>query len=403
VLLLCQHFYPEMISTGKLMTELAGALTHRGWRIEVVCAQPSLVLAGENLRVPSDLTYEGIHVKRVGALGSHRTLLSRAMFAATYSAASLARGLRGSRGARGVVLTTNPPFLGLVAWLLRKIRALPYVLIVHDVYPEIAVRLGVVRSGSFAERLWERMSRLMLNEAASVVVIGRDMQKLILAKMRPDRQARVQCIPNWSDELCVSPVPVERNRFARENGLGGRFVVQYSGRMGRTHNLEPLLEAAELLKDEPMVFQFVGDGAKREELYLNAQSRRLSNVVFLPYQPNERLGELLSAADISVVCLESQFTGLSVPSKTYGVMAAGRPILAFVDPESEIGRTILENDCGMVLPDPTGRAVADALLTLLHDRVRLAQMASRSRAAFLRDYTLDRASERYDACLSSAF
>jgi glycosyltransferase involved in cell wall biosynthesis len=300
------------------------------------------------------------------------------------------------------VLTTNPPFLGLGAWALSRLGVLPYVLIVYDVYPEIASRLGVLKEGSLIERLWQRATRLVLNEAAAVVVIGRDMERIVAAKVRSGQRERMRLIPNWSDADAVAPVPRERNTFVAEHQLSDRFVVQYAGRMGRTHNLEPLVEAAALLRDRPIVFQLIGDGTKRAALLAWCRQRGLTNVAFLPYQPMERLAEVLSAADLSVVCLDRHFTGLSVPSKTYGVMAAGRALLGFLEPESEIGRTIIERDCGVVLSDPTADAVARVLTELMADRPRLARLGANGRTAYLQDFTLSRAAQRYDACLAAA-
>lgn len=402
IILICQHFYPEMISTGIHMTELAVALTRRGWCVSAVCAQPSLLLSEANLTVARAMTHEGIMINRVGTIGSHSGLASRALLAFSFVVTSMARALSLWHGARGILLTTNPPLLGLGAWTLSRLGILPYVLIVYDVYPEIASRLGVLKEGSLIERLWQRATRMVLNEAAAVVVIGRDMERIIAAKVRPGRRGRLRLIPNWSDADAVAPVPRERNAFISEHQLGDRFVVQYAGRMGRTHNLEPLVEAAALLRDRRIVFQFIGDGTKRAALLAWCRERGLTNVSFLPYQPMERLAEVLSAADLSVVCLESHFTGLSVPSKTYGVMATGRAILAFLDPDSEIGRTIIEEDCGVVLPRPTADAVAKLLINLMADRPKLARMGANGRAAYLREFTLSRAAERYDACLAEA-
>ncbi|HEX9486018.1 MAG TPA: glycosyltransferase family 4 protein [Gemmatimonadales bacterium] len=402
IILMCQHFYPEMISTGMHMTELAVALTRRGWLVSTVCAQPSLLLSEANLAVPRAMTYEGITITRVRTIGSHGGLAGRALFGLSFLLTSVARALRLRHGTRGIVLTTNPPFLGLGAWALSRLGVLPYVLIVYDVYPEIASRLGLLKEGSLMERLWQRATRMVLNEAAAVVVIGRDMERIIAAKVRPAQRGRLRLIPNWSDADAVAPVPRERNAFVTEHQLGDRFVVQYAGRMGRTHNLEPLVEAAALLRDRPIVFQLIGDGTKRAALLAWCRQRGLTNVSFLPYQPIERLGEMLSAADLSVVCLERHFTGLSVPSKTYGVMAAGRAILGFLEPDSEIGRTIIERDCGVVLPNPTADAVARLVTELMADRPKLVRMGANGRAAYLHDFTLSQAAERYDACLTDA-
>jgi glycosyltransferase involved in cell wall biosynthesis len=404
LVLLCQHFYPEMISTGIHMTELARTLARKGWEITVVSAQPRLALGEESVRVEREMVYENVRVLRVPAWGSHASWMpGRLAFALTYLASSCVALFRLRKRAQGVLVTTNPPFIGLVGWIYRRLAGLPYVLIVHDVYPDVAVRLGVLRPRSLLARVWLRVTRLILDGAALNIVIGRDMARIIGARVRRGRDARIRLIPNWSDASTVSPVAREENRFVREHGLDGRFVVQYSGRMGRTHNLEPLLEAAELLRGEPVVFQLIGDGAKRRRLEERCRERGLENMKFLPYQPLERLDEVLSASDLSIVCLESHFTGLSVPSKTYGVMAAGKPILGFLDPKSEIGLTLAEHRCGIVLRDPSGEEVAACVRDLMRDPARREEMGRNARRAFLEEFTLDHAAERYDLCLAEAF
>jgi glycosyltransferase involved in cell wall biosynthesis len=405
IALLCQHFYPEMISTGLHMTELALGLNRLGWRIHVYSAQPSLILDAANPEVPGSMEYEGIRISRVRTLGQYGTNpVSRALFGVSYTLASTMRVIASRSSISGLLITTNPPFLALVGVIGKLLLGLPYVLIVYDVYPDIAVRLGVLRPNSAAAWLWERATRLMLRHAASIVVIGRDMDDRIRAKLDPRQHAKTRLVFNWSDESTVAPVPRESNAFRAEQQITEhQFVVQYSGRMALTHNLEPLIEAAERLRDKPVVFQFIGDGAKKSALQQLVSDRALTNVRFLPYQPLQRLRETLSAADLSVVCLEAAYTGLSVPSKTYGIMASGTPILGFVDPASEIGRTILENDCGAVLADPTGANIAGLIEKLLAQPEELKRWASNGYAAFKAHYTLSRAASLYDEILSEAF
>jgi glycosyltransferase involved in cell wall biosynthesis len=281
--------------------------------------------------------------------------------------------------------------------------AKPYILIVYDVYPDIVVKLGVLRANSPLVWSWERIARLILRGAEAIVVIGRDMAKKVGEKLHPAYHGRLHLIPNWSDERTVYPVPSASNTFRREQRLEGKFIVQYAGRMARTHNLEPLLDAAEILAGREVLFQFIGDGANKKRLMNIARERNLNNVQFLPYQPLARLAEVLSAADLSVVSLESMFTGLSVPSKAYGVMASGRPILALLDKESEIGQTIIENNCGVVLPDPDGRQVAEVIRGLIDDPERLRGMGDNGRKAFLEKYSLRTSAQKYSALMERCF
>lgn len=388
-----------MLSTGLHMTELATALTRLGWKITVYCAQPSFTREASAERVAAEMTYEGVRIRRVRALGAHRgRMLSRALFGVTFMLSCCWAVLR-DRHYDLVLFTTNPPFLGLAGRLARLLRRKPYVLIVYDVYPDIVRAVGMIGPRSATGWVWERVTRLIMRGAARNVVIGRDMAEIVAKKLSAKDRARMVLIPNWSDERRVAPVDRSANAFRLEHGVGDSAVVQYSGNMGRTHNLECLIEAAEMLRDRDVVFQFIGDGAKKARLAALANEKGLTNVQFLPYQQLERLRETLSAADVAVVCLEQRFTGLSVPSKTYGIMASGTPILAFLEPASEIGRTIAECDCGVLLPDPTAEQVVSSLAELIDHPERRSEMAENGRRAFERDYTLTIAAGRYSAML----
>jgi glycosyltransferase involved in cell wall biosynthesis len=397
--LVCQHFYPEMVSTGMHMTELARRLRKHGWEITVYCAQPAL--EEEEEEVPVEMRHQGIRIKRMPTVGDQReSTVSRLFLALTYLLSTTQALIRDRNEYDGLLVTTNPPFIGLAGWFASTVLGKPYIQLVYDVYPDIAEQLGVINEGGLVSRLWEQMTSLILNEASSTIVIGRDMADLIQKKLRRKKYGSMHLIPNWSDETVVEPVPRSENPFRHEHDVGDRILVQYAGRHGKTHNLEPLIEAAAQLTDRPVLFQFIGGGDKKEKLQLMAQERNLENVMFLPYQPMEKLDTVLAAADVAVVCLESRFTGMSVPSKTYGIMASGTPLLGFLDEESEIGRTIQENDCGYVLEDPSGNEVAQSLETLLNEPDLLKDMGIRGREAFEENFTLSAAAKRYDAVLS---
>lgn len=380
------------------MTELARRLQERGWEITVYCTKPAYGDddAGD---VPADMTHQGIRIKRMPTIGDQReSLSSRLLLAVTYLVTTIQALVRDRGRYDGMLVTTNPPFIGLAGWVLSKLFGKPYIHLVYDVYPDIAVELGVVERDSMVSHFWERMTRLILDEAAGTVVIGRDMGEIIREKLDRRNWGSIHLIHNWSDERNVKPIPRDENPFREEHQVGERLLVQYAGRHGRTHNLEPLVGAAKQLQDEPVLFQFVGEGNKKEKLQDLAQG--LENVMFLPYQPIEELDAVLAAADLAVVCLESRFTGMSVPSKAYGIMASGTPILGFVAEASEIGQTVQETGCGKVLEEPTGRSVAETVRALLKNRGRLNEMGQNGRNAFVRRFTLATAAERYDSVLS---
>lgn len=402
LLLLCQHFFPEMISTGQLLTELGVALRRRGWSIDVIAAQPMLGIEARNERVPPFMTHEGINIFRVPSMGSHRgRLMGRALFSVTYPLRALMKVVNWRHRYDGILVLTNPPTLGVAAAIARGLLRVPYVLLVHDVYPDVAVRLGVLRESSVVARLWDALSRWVLRRAAGVIVLGRDMEDTVRDKMPKDDKRHLYVIPHWAAFGTAVPIAKCDNAFRRRTNPANRFLVQYSGRHGRTHNLEPLIEAARILQDEAVLFQFIGDGAKKSALRERADDLR--NVQFLPYQPYDDLQTVLSAADLGVVCLESGFKGLSVPSKTYGIMAAGVAVLALVDRASEIGLVVDENECGLVVPGATADGLAHSIMDLIRDPARCLRMGQSGRSAFERQYTLVQAATQYDAALRTSF
>lgn len=396
--LLCQHFYPEMVSTGMHMTELAERLTELGWQITVYCARPSW--GTETDLAEQTIQYNGIEITRVNTHGDQKkSLPSRALFALSFLWSVTLLLWQQRKQFPAIVVTTNPPFLGLVGWLFATLFRVPYLLIVYDIYPEIAVNLGVLSARSPITWVWRQVTHLIFRKAAVLVVIGRDMERIVQQKLPPHLRHRITRIPNWSDEKRVRPVPKSENSFRQQQGIQNTFLVQYAGRMGRTHNLEPIIEAARQLSTEKILFQFVGDGAKKQALQQLAAQYNLTNIQFLAYQPMEGLSEMLAAADLALVCLDEAFTGLSVPSKSYGIMASGTPILGFVQPDSEIGQMITEEACGLVLPNPTAEQISQTLRNLIHNTGTLDAMSAAGHRAFLQKYTLSHAALAYDAVL----
>jgi glycosyltransferase involved in cell wall biosynthesis len=240
-----------------------------------------------------------------------------------------------------------------------------------------------------------------LDGAAVVIVIGADMHRVIESKLS-NPSIPLETIRNWFDERRVRPRRDAANEFAERSGVQGKIVVQYSGNMGRTHNLEPVIAAAIELRNEPaVVFQFVGDGTGRPALAQMAQEANLRNVQFLPFEPIESLSKMLSTAHLAIVALSSEFTGLSVPSKAYGAMANGVPILGLLESKSEIGELIQRSGCGVVVHPATGSAIARVVRQLLSDPARFRRMGNAGQRAFLSSYTLTRAVCEYDRVLRS--
>ena len=329
---------------------------------------------------------EIVRVKNFGK--EHGSILSRFLYAASFFVKSFFYTVKEVPTTDLIIVTTNPPFLGLIPVFVLKFSKIKYVTIIYDIYPDIAVKLGVFKDRSPIVRFWSFITRLIFNSSDKLVVIGEDMRSIIKEKVTD--LSRIELIHNWSDSRCVFPVTRENNLFIREHKLESKKVLLYSGNMGRTHNVEPFLEAADRLQSrEDILFIFIGSGQKRSVIEKTIQEKGLTNIKLLGYQPYELLNHVLSCPDLSLVCLEDDFTGYSVPSKTYGILAAGRPVLGILREDSEIAQTVKKFDCGVVFSSKVdGQVLADGIERLVKDRQQIERMGQNGFKAFKENFDL---------------
>jgi colanic acid biosynthesis glycosyl transferase WcaI len=390
VLLLNQFFHPDLSATAQLATDLAEDLVREGFEVTALAAQGSY-LGGE--RLPSSEVNRGVRIARVRCTSLGKGTIARRLvdYGSFYSVAAL-RLLVGRRFDVVVAMST-PPLVATLGALVRKTRRTRFVYWLQDVYPELAIELGVVRAGSPAAAVLERLSSWTLRSADAAVVLGDAMGDRVRAKGVD--ASRIHVVPNWADEVAIRPVPAEANEFRRSHGLADKRVVLYSGNMGRAHDLATILGAARALRDQPdLRFVFVGDGAKRAEV--EAAARELPSIRLLPYQPRERLSESLSSGDIHVVTQEPCTVGLIEPSKLYGVMAVGRPVLYIGPPGTEAARTVEREGIGAIVACGDATSAVAGIERLLADRESL---GTRARAAFEARYRRKLRTSRFAAIL----
>jgi glycosyltransferase involved in cell wall biosynthesis len=274
-----------------------------------------------------------------------------------------------------LVVETDPPVLGALGAVLKWWHGRPMVFYLQDLFPEVGLALGRFRPGPLTSFLrWT--TQFGLDRADRVIVLGEDMRRRVLDRGVPP--AKIDVVPNWADTAAVRPVEPSP-ALRREWSLNGEFVVMYSGNLGLSQNLEHVLEAARRLQDEPIAFVFIGEGAAKGGLMATAKDYGLDNMRFLPYQPKERLAESLGAADLHLIPLRCGLAGYMVPSKLYGILAAGRPYLASVDADSEVALVTREHGTGVVVDPDNPHALIDALRWCLAHQDELAAMGRRGR------------------------
>lgn len=267
---------------------------------------------------------------------------------------------------------TQPPLFALWGLGLKILRGQRYMCLIMDMYPDVAVQDGLLQRSGWLVHLLSALNRFTWNHAEAVVVIGRCMRERMLCAGIP--ADKVHFIPNWANEEIIFPISPEQNTLKAQLGLQDSFVILYSGNMGVSHEFQTLLAAAEQLVHEKAIrFVLIGDGSRRREIEELARVKNLDNILFLPFQPLEFLAESLSMGDVHLVTLRTGFEGLVVPSKAYGALAVGRPIIYIGEPEGEIARTVIEEHIGFVIACGDSETLTNVILNYLgNDTIRSA-------------------------------
>jgi len=287
-----------------------------------------------------------------------------------------------------VLAVTNPPVLPHLVWLAHKLRRNAYGLLVWDVYPDHMVNMGLLRETGLFARLWARMNARAMLDARVVITLSEGMREALRRHLGQQASSvRIEVIPNWADTDQLWPVPKAQNPFAVEHDQVGRITVLYSGNMGTTHDLDTIVEAASNLQGEHQIsFLLIGDGLGREQIEPAAAG--LANVRLLPRQPWEVLPYSLATGDIAIVAQMPGSEHLSMPSKTYALMAAGCALLACTHSESDLARLVRTWDLGAVCPQGDARAMANAISLLAGDHDILVGARTRAREMAVERYSL---------------
>ncbi len=359
------HFAPDVAPTGNVITRIVHELALLGHRIEVVTSLPwyrqhavEPEFQGRLVR-REDTPWGRIVRLHPFPAPDKRALLHRAAAFAGFSIMGAALAARGPK-VDGVLAVSPPLTLGVTGLAIARARGGKLVFNIQDVYPDVAVDLGVLSEGPLL-RATRRLERFCYDNADAVTVLSEELQDNVRAKTAEPEKVRV--IPNFVDTTAIAPAPHE-NDYRRHFGLTGKTVVMYAGNVGLSQSLDTVLETAGALAYErDLIFVINGQGAGRPEL--ERKARGLTNVRFVNMQPLERLPEVLAAADVHLVPLKKGLARSSVPSKTYSILAAGRPLIAGVDPGTEVARLVERSGAGIAVPPEDAEALTKAVRQLL--------------------------------------
>ncbi len=374
-----RYFYPDHSATSQLLTDLAFELA-QDQNVHIITS--SQLYDNVSVKLPSFEVINGVHIHRIRASRFGRQhLLGRAFDYLTFYISAAWNLWRLVSNKDVVIAKTDPPLISVVAAVIVKWRGAVLVNWLQDLFPEVASALGVYGLQGRIARLIQGLRNFSLKAAEMNVVLGELMAKRLI--QLGVAKSKIAVIPNWADGESIQAVAKVNNPLRLEWGLADKFVVGYSGNMGRAHEFTTILDAAELLINEKnIVFLFIGGGAQREWIAAEVSRRNLDNFIFRPYQARQRLGESLTVPDVHLVSLRPALEGLIVPSKFYGIAAAGRAVLYIGDKEGEIPNILQIYDCGLVFAEKNAIELANQVKKLAQNIELYEQMGFNARRVF---------------------
>ena len=393
--ILSQYFYPDVASTGQLLTELSLGLKHNDVSVSVITAKPSY--AGK-LNASKKEIFNSIHIRRVKTTRLNKnTKIGQVFNSISYFVRSFIYLLL-SLDKTPLLLVSNPPFLPFLGYLIYKLRGVDYIILIHDVFPEKAIKLEYVSQKGFLVWFWTFIDKKSLKKANKIIAISETMREFLLQKFSKYgfvNKEKIIVIHNWADSNFIKPIEKENNIFIKENSLNGKFIIQYSGNIGVSYELEILMEAAKKIQDPQVLFLIIGDGVKKEKLCKMVKEYSLTNVVFFPYQKKSMLPFSLTASSVSIITYEKAMEGLLMPSKLYTTLASGKAIISFCNEDSEVGKIVKDAECGFAVGHEDLDKLLEKIIFLKSNPELRCKMGINARKYFEKNFTLEHALKKY--------
>jgi glycosyltransferase involved in cell wall biosynthesis len=389
IIFINRFFHPDLSSTSQMLSDLAPRLAAVGFDVHIVCSRQLYDDPKAPLEREETLGATRVHRVWTSRFGRN-ALLGRAVDYVTFQISAAAKLLRITRRGDVLVAKTDPPLVSIVAAWVAGRRGAHLVNWLQDIFPEIASHLGANPLPARLDGVLKSMRTWSLRAARMNVVIGERMREFLALERVP--AAQVCVIENWADGDAIKPMAACSSALRRSLPTPAGFVVAYSGNLGRAHEYSTFLDAAtELQRDREVLFLMIGGGAQMRLLRGEVAERGLGNFLFLPYQARDTLNDSLGAADVHLACLLPRLEGLVVPSKFYGILAAGRPVIFIGDSDGDIARVVRRSGCGSIVAIGDSAALAAEIRRLKLDSAALEGTGRRARRLFEDSYTLDAA------------
>jgi glycosyltransferase involved in cell wall biosynthesis len=398
IIFLNHYFYPDHSATSQILSDLAFQLAEAGFDVHVITSQQ--MYDDPAVRLAANERLRGIEIHRVASSRFGRgNLIGRSLDYLSFYVSLWHRLIPLAQRGDIVVAKTDPPLLSVLAYAAARRRSAHLVNWLQDLYPEIAIALGVPLLGGPVGDVLAALRNRSLRRADANVALGKSMA----ARLRTcgvDAKL-VHVIPNWADDEAIVPITAEENPLRQQWGLRDNFVVGYSGNLGRAHEFATVLAAAENLRNDPhIVFTISGGGTKFGALEESVRARGLERSFrFFPYQARATLKYSLGVPDVHWLSLPPRFDGLIFPSKLYGIAAAGRPLIAITGKGSEIAELIEQHECGCTVEPGDAQGLARLLAQLAGEPERCADMGRNARRMLDEQFSRRQAFGRWEQLL----
>ena len=394
VIFINRFFYPDHSATSQMLSDLAFFLSKQGHDVTVITSR--LRYDDPQDKLPSSEKISDVTIHRVWTSSFGRHFISgRVLDYFTFYVSAAWRLWWLTDKSTVIVAKTDPPLISVVARVVAVLRKARLVNWIQDLFPEVAIALNVRGFGGWLGRWLVKARNSSLKSADVNIVIGERMkEKLVEEAIEP---GKIRIIDNWADGKSIEPITSDENPLRREWGLERKFVVGYSGNLGRVHEFNTILDAAvKLNNEEDIVFLFIGGGAQVDLFKEEGRRLNLNNLMFKPYQPREILNKSLGLPDVHLIVLRPETEGLIVPSKFYGIAAAGKPSLFIGDPDGEIARILKKYQVGAVIQTNDSDFLARQIRDMKQDVEKKRILGENARKVFENEYDMSKAFEKWE-------
>lgn len=380
-----RYFYPDISATSQILTDLLFHLELENYELHVITSR--LLYGGNKERLNGEEEINGVFIHRVWTTSfGRKNTLGRGIDYLSFYIFTFFKMMALIHRNDIVVAKTDPPIISVVAAVVVKFKKAILINWLQDLFPEVAKGLNVKGlQGGIGYKVIKAIRNWSLRTAKKNVVIGESMAEIVNSET--NQATKTVVIHNWVVGKTIKPVNRNDNNLRKEWGLKNKFVVGYSGNLGRAHDYKSIFECVlSMSSNENIIFVFIGGGAGMDKLKELAESNQLKNIVFKPYQAIEELSNSLSVADVHIVTLEKELEGLIVPSKIYGILAVNRPVIFMGSKEGEIAKILDKARCGFVVDSNSSEKLTDVILKLQRDSALLNEMMLCTESAYSSDF-----------------